>query len=79
MKKKRKVKEVIHKNLFTIIHEVLATDTTEYSSTVIEAKTAIEALELFINTIHKENKAYYRYLRDPELKDVRSFKFYREA
>ena len=78
-KKKRKIKEVIHKNLFSIIHEVLATDTIEYSSTAIEANSAEEALDLFINTVHKKSKEYYKYLRDPKLKDVRPFKFYKEA
>lgn len=65
-----KVKEEARENLYEIVHEVLATDTVEYETSLVEAKSKKEALEIFLVHYNKVDMKFYKYLTPPELKDV---------
>lgn len=67
---KIKVKEEKSENLYEVVHEVLSTDTLDYSSSLVRAGSKKEALEIFLvyfNNVYKKN---YKYLKEPTIKNV---------
>jgi hypothetical protein len=67
---KIKIKEEKSENLYEVVHQILATDTLEYSSTLVRAGSKAEALEIFLVYFNEIHKKHYKYLKDPTIEDI---------